>query len=1266
MSLNPRSSPRSSAAVALVCSVVLLSLLEPSTGSPVFSNSRGALKREKRTESCLELKIARESKLTEGSPQPPWGSAELGQFVWFTTEHGEREEGKAEGGGERDMEMCKGRSKVGSLEDDVIVLMDSAQLPARIRYILFPEMSSISDGPVTVRVTCAHDPSPRCFTLLSDEHTSSSEIRLRRAAQDTHHSTSLPDGEKAAAATSTSGIKRGVVWLCVSAAGLVGLLAALAMCAHSSQQYEPEVTDSRTTDEVAAPSESTTTAASKSESMVNLLNEGSASFDEGKSATTSMASSEGVKLAASQQSGSQEPLVQPGNETSEDSRLPTLETADGPRQVEGAENSAEVGEEGREDEDGGGYASVKKPSGKYDYVDKTASDGKQNGEDEAGYAYATVGGAMGKGPSPPAQPTGNGGGAGEVGGRGGKEDKEKSSGLPPYGKVTRHMVPVAKKSGYSEVRTSSPMLPPGRPRAVTEPVDPDSHEREGQGRGVRDERAFTESAAHLPLPQIPKLDVSDQTYDSIPDELREGASTPADGAGDRSSGSVAKPNGAPVRESLYESVEVDEAGNVEVDEDMYESVPEDMKPMVASASSPDTLSPISPLPPPPRSPSINRTKTEGATTTTPPASPLTKERPEDVGKKKGKEHVGKETKSEQKKHKALSKAKSDTGTETRGRSLSSMFTRKKPGNIAASNTPLSPKAKKQHKPLPKVPTAGAVPSPTHLLPPSPPPMPAPPPPDEEEEEDEYPEDSPYDMIDVLNPRGAALLKNGNAARAKSASLPSSMRTAGPSMLHHGHGPLPDVPEESAGGLVARQRVHEDMDPEYDTVVLGQVTNDPSYDSVEVGHGGGEAMPKLEPAEPPSTPPPPAAAAGEGGGGGQTPANKYARVSSHAAVDSTFSPPDLSAYAPEHDELGYAMIPAHLKMRKRAMSDAAMKRAEERKKSRPKSVEMVDDLPVSSDVPVNAGGGEDMQRVPSPPMEPEYESVTDALKNVSEPAAVGKNETPYASVDMAAKRKSHLLKQHSGAANDAEESLLREASPNPPPLPQQGDLGDLSEFQRPPVPHQAEASLELIDPSGSDLQPPSSGIVNPYSQIDLLANDPPYASVKKKEQEGQTGEESKAEAGDGEENPYSIVLDNSDGIVSLPDQSDPPYAKVQNGRVVGGREQRDEEDPGPGYAKAGSKRLAEDGSFEPGNGAHFSDNGEGDEDTYDRLDHGLGSTSCRAALSTSPGPDGESEYSTVTVDFSTSPELVVTHTDSVRREENGVVRQVEETTISFAE
>ena len=1007
--------------------------------------------------------------------------------------------------------------------------------------------------------------------------------------------------------------------------------------------------------------------------MVNLLNEGSVSTErpgssEGKSATNSMASSEGAKLTISQHSGSQEPLVQHGSDTiaSHPPGIPTLETADGPREAEVTEKSGEKREEGGEDEDGGGYACVKK---EYDYVDKTAGDGRENAEDEAGYAYATVGGAIGEGPAGPAKPPSEGVGGGE----GGRDDKQKGSGLPPYGKVTRHMVPVAKKSGYSEVLTSSPMLPPGRPRAVTEPVDPvqaDSHKREGQGRGLRDERAFTESAAHLPLPQIPKLDVSDETYDSIPDELRDSASTPAGGTSDKPSGAAAKPHDAPVRESLYESVEMDEAGNVEIMDDTYESVPDDMKTKVAPASSPDTLSPSSPFPPPPRSPIINRTKTEGVISTTPPASPLLKERTEDDGKKRGKDHAGK---GDQKKHKALSKAKSDTGTDAgRGRSLSSLFSRKKPSATAASNTPSSPKTKKQHEPLPKVPTTGAVPSPTHLHPHSPPPMPAPLPPSEEE--DDYPSDGAYDMIDVLNPRGAALLKNSNTAKAKSASLPSSMRSAGPSMMH-GHGPLPELPEESAGGLVARQRVAEDMDPEYDTVVLGQVMDDPSYDSVEVG-GGGDAMPKLEPAEPPSSPPPPVAPEGEGD---QTPANKYARVSSHAAVvDSTFSPPDLTAHAPEHDELGYAVIPAHLKMRKRAMSDAMAKKVEERKKSRPKSVEMTEDIPVSSG---EAGGaGDDTLRVPTPPMEPEYESVTDAMKDMSEtaPTTGAKKETPYASVDLAAKRMSQMLKQQSGSTSDADDALMREASPNPPPVPQQGDLGDLSEFERPPVPLQAKDSLELIDPS--ELQPPATGVTNPYSQIDLLPNDPPYASVKKKSQDQQTAvEENEGDAGnegeeEEEENPYSIVLDNSEGIVASTGGNDPPYAKVQKGKVVGD-EPKGEQNLGPGYAKAGSKRLAEDGSFEPTNddagttnGTHSTDNGEEEEeDTYDRLDHGFGgSASCRGRLPTSPAPDGEGEYSTVTVDFSTSPELVVTHTDSVRHEENGVIRQVEETTINFTD
>ena len=1023
---------------------------------------------------------------------------------------------------------------------------------------------------------------------------------------------------------------------------------------------------------------------------MNLLNDESASPDqpassEGKSATTSVASSEGAKLTPSQRSGSQDPLVQPGNETvvrSKDSPklgLPTLKTADSPRP---AAKKIDKRGQGEIEEDGGGYAAVKKPSREYDYVDKKAGGGGRNAEDESGYAYATVGGARGQGPARPAQHPAGEGDAGR-GGREGKENNEKASGLPPYGKVTRHMVPVSKRSGYSEVLTSSPMLPPGRPRAVTEPIDPaqaDSRKQQGQGQawGMRDDRAFTESAANLPLPQIPRLNVSEDVYDSISDEVRESVSTPASAPRNPSSAGAEE---KPIRESLYESVEIDEAGKIEGDEDMYESVPEDIRQMAPSVSSPDTLSPpTSPFPPPPRSPSLTRTKTEVSTSATPPASPLQKERPEEDGRKKGKEHSAKESKSDQKKHKALSKAKSDTVTDARGRSLSSLFSRRKAPSNAASNTPPSPKTKKekiQHEPLPKVPTTGSIPSPTHL-PPSPPPMPAPPPPPDEEE-DEYPMDGAYDIVEILNPRGAALLNS--SAKAKSSSLPASMRASGGSMIHTvDHGPLPDLPEESAGGLVARERIPEDMDPEYDTVVLRQVQNDPSYDSVEVTHGA-DAMPKLEPVEPPRSPPPLVAPPAEGEGG-QTPANRYARVSAHAAVDSTFSPPDLTASSPDHDELGYAVIPAHLKMRKRAMSDAMLKRREVGEKARPKSTEMEDQetsgnaIPASSEAAAEVGAAGETSREPTPPMEPEYESVTDAMREVAEAgdSTSEKKETPYARVDMAAKRRSQLLKQQSvglhGLEFDADKPL-REVSPNPPPLPQQGDLGDMSEFRRPPVPLQAMDSLELIDPS--DLQPPPT-TVNPYSQIDVLTNDPPYASVKKKSVEEGTSEDSKAEGGEEEdENPYSTVSDNIDGIVRPPGDGDPPYANVQKGRVMG---DKGDQDPGPGYAKAGSKCLAGGGSGESAtvvegvNGTHCTDQEE-EDNTYDRLDHGLGNAaSCRAnfGLSPPPPPPGgvEGEYSTVTVDFSTSPELVVTHTDSVRREENGVIRQVEETTINFTD
>lgn len=950
---------------------------------------------------------------------------------------------------------------------------------------------------------------------------------------------------------------------------------------------------------------------------------------EAKSVTVSTADSNEDKQLSSQQSGSQEPLIQSKDPSP---NLPTLETVDNSQKVTD-DNAVKQKENGEE----AGYASVTKPHTEqkdgYAYVD-TTGEPNQN-EDEAGYAYATVGGARGEGPVD----------------RPGEGNKEKGSALPSYGKVTRHMVPVSNRGSYSEVRpTSSPMLPPGRPRAVTEPMDPVNDHRSRP----RDDRALTESAAHLPLPQIPQFEVRTEMF------------------GDKPGGaSVAQPEDAPpMRESVYESVEdANDPKKEEGIEDMYESVSEDLR-QTATPTSP-TLSPSSPAPPPPRSPSGSFKVIDTPPPPSPKSTKMKKVKDEEDGKKKSKEHA----KSEQKKHKALSKTKSDSATDSRGRSLSSLFSRRK-GTVGGDHS-ASPKLKKekdQHEPLPQVPT-GTMSSPTHLLPPSPPHIPPPLPPSEEFEDD--PPDSAYDMIDDINPRRAALLRASNAsAKEKSASLPSSMRTASAGILQpFDHGPLPDVPEESAGGVVARERVKEDMDPEYDTVVLGQVMDEPNYDSVEFPNvenaSEDHARPKLEPAElggPEDVNPEK----------GLTP-TKYAKVTSHLAVENPTTP-DHRAHSPDHDDLGYAVIPAHLKMRKRAMSDALKKREQVVAKNRSMSL----DDPI-----VNDSDELDTQEYP---MEPEYESVTDEMRENAVPAAGEETETPYASVDMAAKRRSQLLRQQdAGGAYASDSEPVQSFSPNPPPLPDQGDLGDLSEFQQPPIPIQLEESLKLIDsndPPYSRIMPPpgQAGIVNPYSHIDVLP-DPPYASVKQKIENEDDKNDSKQEAE--EENPYATVDNVSGELEAAVNPNDPPYAKIEKGKVVGD----EEEDDNPGYENTGSNLPAEDAVDSSITNGEHNDMGQSEEDTYDRLDyeqreedaydrldHGFGNAAaCQAMNATSPShvgtecstavsPNGDTEYSTIKLDFdnSVSPELVVTPADNPSSVVNGndVSIDTEEKVIDF--
>lgn len=128
---------RPSAAIALVCGVVISSLLARCAGHPVFYTDAVALKREKRTGSCSELKLAREfvQDVTKNAPHPLLellGRANPGQFVRFTARDREWEESEAGNGGRRKVELCKGRTETGNSEEDIFVLMDGAPSPAEV------------------------------------------------------------------------------------------------------------------------------------------------------------------------------------------------------------------------------------------------------------------------------------------------------------------------------------------------------------------------------------------------------------------------------------------------------------------------------------------------------------------------------------------------------------------------------------------------------------------------------------------------------------------------------------------------------------------------------------------------------------------------------------------------------------------------------------------------------------------------------------------------------------------------------------------------------------------------------------------------------------------------------------------------------------------------------------------------------------------------------------------------------------------------------
>ena len=697
-----------------------------------------------------------------------------------------------------------------------------------------------------------------------------------------------------------------------------------------------------------------------------------------------------------------------------------------------------------------------------------------NDEEEAAYSYARVPGRNSK--DVPESDSSDDEGVDSPEG-----DKNPSSGLPPYGKVTRNQTldKVQPGDDYAEVIGENVVPPPlgARDRSVTAPVDPTDFGM------IRDTRAYTESATHLPLPAIPggsrlPPDEDNQMYDSIPEHME---------------GKKAKPANVQLnerKERLYESV--DEMG--QEPEDMYESVPEDLK-----VDSPLHVSPIVSTPTPSSPEGISFPSL--SVVPCPPDSPIPSHRDKSIGSnvKVEKSH-GKSKKAEKK---ALEKTLSASDQAEKKRTFS-MFSRKKATSVSAGVGKTKKKlekdvqvAKPHHRdPLPDIPHQV---SPSHTVPtPRPPSIPAPAPPKAMNDEDEDLYDKPQLPVgkerissdsDVVTEKGMTT----EEAKTRAKSLPSGMRSAGASIFKFRQDlPLPDVPEDSGQGMVTvtHKRVLEDDseahkpydlvvlttpppdnqdEPNYDTVrpedILDPNTEvrneaDPGYDKVgkhllEDGEEGErsagvedheETLEKEQDDNP--TGQEGATVLGYG---------KVTRISSPEGENVSSGP------RPEHDEVGYAVIPEMIKMRKRALSASQVKQQK-----------------LTS---------QDTEAIPAVVSN----SFEGTLRDLSPTSPSSTQDEQYALVDMAAKRKQRARenKEQQGTLSPTGRESGG-ASPAPPPLPPVGDLGDMSEFAEPPLPQRSEDADHLIIKTEHE-----SG----YSRVLKVPRDgnlePPYAKVKSK-------------------------------------------------------------------------------------------------------------------------------------------------------------------------
>ena len=661
-------------------------------------------------------------------------------------------------------------------------------------------------------------------------------------------------------------------------------------------------------------------------------------------------------------------------------------------------------------------------------------------DEEAGYAYARV--------SQSEQMEGSESEGEEEGSP--KHVPPGDSSCPPDVEVSRHPTHDERASSeppegesYAEVRETPryPLTGKGRLRSATEPIEPTFVPT------TRDKRAGTESATHLPLPSIPSMEVNeDITYDSIPDDMK-------------SNDGVAPKPQVPIqrrKERLYESMD-DMDEDDEGPDDMYESVPDEIK-HVQSPSTPKL--PVVPLPPP--------SPKHFPTSPAPPASPI----PRKADRKDKKDDHKKKI------------AKSISDSENRKRSFS-FFSRKKTPSISAG----AGKTRRDQEPLPDVPVTLSLLSPPAIPPPSPP---------DDNEEDEI--DQMYDQPDrshvmrtTSNVNSSPRLRRADidVAKAKSASLPSSMRTAGGSVFHPPNIPLPEVPEDSGSGAVVVGRpvsVNVENEPNYDVVIHDKDGDEPNYESVNqediLRSIGEEKEPGYDkvggklPSE------------GAEGVGPVSPDDKeaptkvagYGKVTSHGG--------DSAGVTPDHDDLGYAVVPQEFKVRKRTMSSS---------KTRPVVKKEGDPGYVS----VKELKEPDYDTIQQAETEPGYDSIKpiDQGSRETTPSSptLAPIEEQYASVDLEAKHESRKQNVPSLQLND--DGLP--TSPAPPPVPPAEDLGvDLSEFTEPPIPVQLEGVHELItvnDPGYSRVLR-SAGATNggkdpPYAKI-MIKDEPPYATVMK--------------------------------------------------------------------------------------------------------------------------------------------------------------------------